>query len=626
MRQRRLCLICSDDEADADPPMFESRGTPEIHQQWIPQIDACLPQSPSTIEISDEETGGCIDVSEDLSTPSLPRSSTPHLAASSIPTLIQAAPSAPLNSGHASSFDCLVSDYLGSMGIMLRREWLHDCLDRLKESVHDFPDLDVSAKTKLCFEQFLLSDMNYSGSGALPANVDSLHLVDLAGPFVLQVDEIVNISCPLRGRYQSASAGLKRCLKLSMTDGAQRVFGMEYRPIKDLEALSPAGLKVALRNVHIRRGLLMLVPEAVEVLGGMENGLEAARERLVHEVNKPPRGRRNRLEGHPPLSTRATQAAWTPDNAYLASGDHSMEDAINPRAEEIETASVPPATITDMISPLGTAISLDAQNEVSNSSTNFISNFEEMHVDDVNRTKIVLESPTNLEGMHVDSFPTNITLTSMLPKHTLAVGDTGLESQATDGENMLHDPVSPDQEVDKTINDIEPSKILCIDQESPFTYLACLLAKWTGTREKVSSIEGKVKCLLTGVKGFMYKQRQTYELRVYVDDGSLICEILIDHNVVQNGIGHTPEEVTAALASEDKNVVSRMRETLKQFQLFLSNFEGIMLIEMNETSPVPIARQLTEVCPSSDAQLLLERLRYPLPALHHSSCFIDLSL
>ena len=61
---------------------------------------------------------------------------------------------------------------------------------------------------------------------------------------IFQVDEIVNISCPLKGRYQNALSGLKRCLKLSMTDGVQRVFGMEYRPIKGLEVLAPAGLKV----------------------------------------------------------------------------------------------------------------------------------------------------------------------------------------------------------------------------------------------------------------------------------------------------------------------------------------------------------------------------------------------
>lgn len=63
---------------------------------------------------------------------------------------------------------------------------------------------------------------------------------------VSKVDEIVNISSPLRGRYQNSAPGMKRCLKLSMTDGVQRVFGMEYRPIKDLEVLAPAGLKVCL--------------------------------------------------------------------------------------------------------------------------------------------------------------------------------------------------------------------------------------------------------------------------------------------------------------------------------------------------------------------------------------------
>jgi RecQ-mediated genome instability protein 1 len=36
----------------------------------------------------------------------------------------------------------------------------------------------------------------------------------------------------------------------------------------------------------------MLVPEAIEILGGVVDELEAARDRLVSEVNKPPRGKR----------------------------------------------------------------------------------------------------------------------------------------------------------------------------------------------------------------------------------------------------------------------------------------------------------------------------------------------
>lgn len=51
-------------------------------------------------------------------------------------------------------------------------------------------------------------------------------------------------------------------------------------------------LKVCVCNVHIRRGLLMLVPEVLEVLGGSVTSLDTARKRLVEEVNKPPRGKR----------------------------------------------------------------------------------------------------------------------------------------------------------------------------------------------------------------------------------------------------------------------------------------------------------------------------------------------
>lgn len=51
-------------------------------------------------------------------------------------------------------------------------------------------------------------------------------------------------------------------------------------------------MQVVVCNVNIRHGLLMLVPEVVEVLGGTVDELEAARQRLVEEVNKPPRGRR----------------------------------------------------------------------------------------------------------------------------------------------------------------------------------------------------------------------------------------------------------------------------------------------------------------------------------------------
>ncbi|EEC77185.1 hypothetical protein OsI_15678 [Oryza sativa Indica Group] len=202
-----------------------------------------------------------------------------------------------------------VDEFLRGLGLQLRPEWLESCA----AGVPGFYGLGgVEAMARRCFEQFLFADMNACGAGVLPEGVGSMHNAVLDGPFVLQVDEIVNLSAPLRERYRDAHAGPKRCLKLSMTDGIQRIYGMEYRPIKDLEVLAPAGFKIVIRNVHIRRGLFMLVPEVIEILGGVDDELDEARNRLVSEVNKPPRGKRK--QGGLPLSSRATLAAW-PTNA-----------------------------------------------------------------------------------------------------------------------------------------------------------------------------------------------------------------------------------------------------------------------------------------------------------------------
>lgn len=62
--------------------------------------------------------------------------------------------------------------------------------------------------------------------------------------------------------------------------------------VDDGDRLFIAFLQVVICNASVRHGLLMLVPEALEVLGGLVEELEAARRRLVDEVNKPPRGRR----------------------------------------------------------------------------------------------------------------------------------------------------------------------------------------------------------------------------------------------------------------------------------------------------------------------------------------------
>ncbi|KAH9626060.1 hypothetical protein KSS87_001985 [Heliosperma pusillum] len=629
----------------------------------IPNIsDVTLNSTPTTtivaIEISDEDF---IDVGENLSTPSPPpQQQLPVIAAAEF-----------IASG------CPVNDQLRKLGLWLKRDWLSSCQLGLQNSVSGFGNFDVETKAKLCFGQFLNSDMNFVGVGVLPENVCGLHLVDLAGPFVLQVDEVVNISSPLRDRYKNAAPGVKRCLKLSMTDGVQRVFGMEYRPIKSLAALLPAGFKVVIRNVHVRRGLLMLVPEVMEVLGGSVEELEKARQRLVQEVNKPPRGKRTRSGIVPPLSNRATRAAW-PENGVTdhsvpsnvpnpasrntttsvahgaaqlrrdfqgadtlsrsgqatpagrettevtgmrgtnqhcisrntgaesmrsESDQHSISRGSGQQSNSTEAAEHPTARETASLSSVGETHELPVRRETTElyemGGTNQHcrnsghqserSESDQLSVrrnsgrqskrSDSDQYSINRESCRQSSSTEAAQHPTvgeNSSLSSTVetPGHPVRREATELPSS---GENILPNSTSTtvvENEDAQMVDYMEHPLIQSGEKEFPFTYLACLLAKWETVQGIQPSVQGKIKCVMTGVKGFQYKARSTFELQGYIDDGSSIMEVFLHHNVVQSKLGHSPQEITTFLTSSDSEAVESMKKTLFQFQSFLLTFEA----------------------------------------------------
>ncbi|KAG6747230.1 hypothetical protein NC652_035278 [Populus alba x Populus x berolinensis] len=591
MTRRRLRLSSYSDDDDEEQQNQQQDYQMESHQLPNPN----LPEQPVPLPISSDDADFA-DASDNLTPPSPPSV-------------------APPISG------CPTGDFLLRTGLSLKREWLDSCLRQIDNS------LDIASKAKLCFGQFLISDMNHCGAGVLPPNVDSMHLADLPGPFVLQVDEIVNISCPLKGRYQDANAGVKRCLKLSMTDGVQRVFGMEYRPIKDLKVLAPPGFKVAICNVHIRRGLLMLVPEALEILGGVVEELDAARQRLADEINKPPRGRRSRTGEVPPLATRATQAAWSPNGVNIPSRTNNSGNVpghTNTSADDLQNTNVSGNALGR------TNSSVKVVQHTDRSTLQVATPFQE---DGRGANLVVSGTDTSQRTMEECAVPMSAetTMCNLSSSIVSDVGEMHINAPSISGVNSVsnqHSNGTLEQEDVCMIDEFEHPLILSRDREIPFTYLASLSAKWAAMKEKGPSVRGKIKCFLTGVKGFQYKQRTTYELQVYVDDGSLISEILIDHNVVLKGIGCSPVEVTAALSSSDKKRVGEMKETLRQFQMFLVNFEGTMLIEINGASKLPVVLEMNQGCPPSDAWLLMRRLKSfssSLTLQHSSVGPIDIS-
>ncbi|CAA0831762.1 RecQ-mediated genome instability protein 1 [Striga hermonthica] len=675
MSRRRLRVVCSSDEEDEEPKppspppppppqqhhyenvediiiddidtdfqtvtINSSNPTPSSNYSTTNRNDVRI-EEPIPIDISDEE-------GENVVISGATNDSSFHSGRST---------------GQFATSESPVNAVLENLGLRMKKEWLDSCLRSLQSSVTGFQRMDDLAKAKLCFEQFLRSDMNYSGAGVLPRDVHTLHLVDLKGPFVLQVDEIVNISRPIRGRYQSSVPGSMRCLKLSMTDGVQRVFGMEYRPINSLQVLAPAGLKVVVCNVNIRHGLLMLVPEVLEVLGGSVEEMEAARQRLVTEINKPPRGKRNRSGVVPPLATRATLAAWPPLNNDVpghvernssmntrprqantqgasanlsarethvqASGPREASNYSRPNSSSAQDQNEVPRR-TDMPAhilicllscPTGTAFSMPCNDRPGHGfGVPTRSNLEPRSLPEVHPVERVTISHNINEATTDDMSPSResrqVTPPSNPASYTSGEDVNASVSRHNDEPKELS-CLPMDVEEIRILDELEHHFMLSRNKDIPFTYLATLSAECAALEDEASVVRGKIKCFLTAVKGFRYRQA-TYELRIHIDDGSLINEILVDHCTIQKKIGYSPQDVISAIDSSDIEQEIAMKEKLLKFQQFLANFEGTMLVEMSKKWPLPVAVEMNQGCSASDACLLLKRLKSTSPRSQSTS-------
>ncbi|PKA64342.1 hypothetical protein AXF42_Ash009564 [Apostasia shenzhenica] len=571
MRRRKLRLPSSSDEDDEAP----SHQTLSILNP-SDRLDSNAP-----LDISEDEF---VDVADELSDHSPPAASGQTSALPSDRMEVSAGDPSNASVGP-------IDEFLRRVGLVLRREWMASCLSNFSGAVHGFESLDLAEKARLCFEEFLFSDMNYSGSGILPENVHSMHDVELEGPFVLQVDEIANISSPLRERYHDSPPGLKRCLKLSLTDGVQRVFGLEYRPVSIMENLSPAGMKIVIRNVKVRRGLLLLLPEILVVLGGMVDSLQAACQRVVSEVNKPPRGKRK--QAVIALCQRATCAAW-PSNTSNVNEPNTSASANNFDNNCPQPNVSMPRNLSNTLSMDG-VVSVNANDFIGQPTVNEHSDHGTIDMEELVARNSRSDTSNGFDVSHARE--------SLIEQPVYSTESSMDDNAAGPRERTSF------MDLDDAKNEATHLVILTGDEEIPFTYLACLLAKWNTEKDSAPFIQGRIKCVFTGVKSFQFKDKSKYELIIYVDDGSYIAEVLIDHNVVQKAIGFSTEDVTIALSSPDKKTKADMVEIMKKFQLFLSKFEGTMTLEINKESSYPVGLEMSQGCSSSDAWLLLRRLK-----------------
>lgn len=181
MPRRRLTLRYSSDEEEEEEDAIGARGIGDSVQS-VGLAPSVQPETSSASNFN-PNLGEPIAVSE-VEIIDVSGNPTPTPPGSSIPTPNTVDLS---ESDVGNDYNSPIGDVLSRKGIKLKTEWWVSCLAWLENSIPQFSRLDVAAKAKHCFEQLLFSDMNLCGGGALPRNVASMHLVELAGPFVLQV-------------------------------------------------------------------------------------------------------------------------------------------------------------------------------------------------------------------------------------------------------------------------------------------------------------------------------------------------------------------------------------------------------------------------------------------------------
>lgn len=90
----------------------------------------------------------------------------------------------------------LVQDF----GFAPEQSWLTGCLTHLSSAVAGFSSMPAAARLQLVLEQLLAADLHTAGAGGVLPDVAQLHKQPLVGKFLLQVDEVVNISIAWKER------------------------------------------------------------------------------------------------------------------------------------------------------------------------------------------------------------------------------------------------------------------------------------------------------------------------------------------------------------------------------------------------------------------------------------------
>ncbi|CAJ0590092.1 unnamed protein product [Cylicocyclus nassatus] len=192
------------------------------------------------------------------------------------------------------AINAAVFDFFAERHIALKQEWLSGVLDFLQSRRIEFDNpLKIAA---LVFEQWKHADLTDSSYPILQQQVhdNDYSRTYIRHPVVMQINSIVDIGTPYHlqyttlvyefvddtgfepsaemerdGRPDICEAKRRRMIMLTVSDGENNLRAIEYHTINSLSLLTKPGCKLLLiPPIQCRKGVLLLKPKSVQIIGG----------------------------------------------------------------------------------------------------------------------------------------------------------------------------------------------------------------------------------------------------------------------------------------------------------------------------------------------------------------------
>eukprot|EP01132_Coremiostelium_polycephalum_P005165 gene5165-6430_t len=156
-------------------------------------------------------------------------------------------------------------------------QYKYKCFEKLKNTsttttTTTLTDSEKETILEEIYQQVLLYDISESCIPSLPTTTPPLSDPStktqiLKGTYFVQISETINISEPFETRLDDDNSQF-RTLKFIITDGYQTLIAIEYKYISFLNPHLPPGTKAFIKDVPIRRGILLLDSNNIRLLGG----------------------------------------------------------------------------------------------------------------------------------------------------------------------------------------------------------------------------------------------------------------------------------------------------------------------------------------------------------------------